>query len=158
MTASLFTQIRRLALLTLVPALWSTAARADEHGTGATPLYTQECAACHLAYPPGMLPASSWQRLTGKLTQHFGVDASLDAATLAKLTPWLVANAGTVRRIAENPPEDRISRSPWFVRKHHEVATDTWKRASIKSASNCAACHHGADQGDFDEDKVRIPK
>jgi len=151
---------RLLGALALLPALWSASARAEEHGTGvsATPLYTQECAACHLAYPPGMLPASSWQRLTGKLTQHFGVDASLDAATLAKLTPWLLANAGTVRRIAESPPEDRISRSPWFVRKHHEIAADTWKRASIKSASNCAACHRGADRGDFDEDNVRIPK
>jgi Dihaem cytochrome c len=160
MTASLFRKIRPLALLVLLTPLWSAAARADDHGSGVTvtPLYTQECAACHLAYPPGMLPASSWQRLTGKLTQHFGVDASLDPATLAQLTPWLLAHAGTVRRIAENPPEDRISRSPWFVRKHHEIAADTWKRASIKSASNCAACHRGAEQGDFDEDRVRIPK
>jgi hypothetical protein len=155
-----FDKHRLLPALALLAALWNTAARAEEHGAGvpATPLYTQECAACHLAYPPGMLPASSWQRLTAKLTQHFGVDASLDAATLAKLTPWLLANAGTMRRIAENPPEDRISRSPWFVRKHREIAADTWKRASIKSPSNCAACHHGADQGDFDEDNVRIPK
>ena len=150
----------RLAILTLLPLFWSASARAEEPRSGgpALPLYTQECAACHLAYPPGMLPASSWQRLTGKLGQHFGVDASLDPATLAQLKPWLLANAGTVRRIAENPPEDRISRSPWFVRQHHEIAADTWKRASIKSASNCAACHRGAEQGDFDEDRVRIPK
>jgi mono/diheme cytochrome c family protein len=135
-------------------------AHADDHGTGvpATPLYQQECGACHLAFPAGMLPATSWQRLMGKLTTHFGVDASLDAAALAELTPWLATHAGTVRRITENPPEDRISRSPWFVRKHHDVGADTWKRASIRSASNCAACHRGAETGDFDEDKVRIPK
>ena len=24
--------------------------------------YRQECASCHTAYPPGMLPAASWQR------------------------------------------------------------------------------------------------
>lgn len=148
------------AHLILLAALASGAARADDHGTGtpATPLYKQECGACHAAYPAGMLPATSWQRLMGGLTQHFGVDASLDATALAQLTPWLKAHAGTLRRIAENPPEDRISRSPWFVRKHREVAADTWKRASIKSASNCAACHRGADTGDFDEDNVRIPK
>jgi hypothetical protein len=146
--------------LVLWAALTSRIAHADDHGTGtpATPLYTQECGACHVAYPAGMLPATSWQRLMGGLGKHFGVDASLDAAALAQLTPWLAAHAGTVRRIAENPPEDRISRSPWFVRKHHEVAADTWKRASIKSASNCAACHRGAETGEFDEDKVRIPK
>jgi hypothetical protein len=154
-----FVRIQRLGAC-LLAVLSSHVARADDHGTGtpATPLYQQECGACHLAFPVGMLPATSWQRLMGKLTKHFGVDASLDAPVLAELTPWLASHAGTVRRIAENPPEDRISRSPWFVRKHHEVAADTWKRASIKSASNCAACHRGAEADDFDEDKVRIPK
>jgi Dihaem cytochrome c len=151
---------RSLTGLILWAALTAGAAHADDHGTGtpATPLYAQECGACHVAFPVGMLPATSWQRLMGGLTKHFGVDASLDATALAQLTPWLTSHAGTVRRIAENPPEDRISRSPWFVRKHHEVGADTWKRASIKSASNCAACHRGAEAGDFDEDKVRIPK
>jgi Dihaem cytochrome c len=148
------------APLILLAALAAGAVHADDHGTGtpATPLYKQECGACHAAYPAGMLPATSWQRLMGGLTKHFGVDASLDPTALAQLTPWLTSHAGTLRRITENPPEDRISRSPWFVRKHHEVAADAWKRASIKSASNCAACHRGAETGDFDEDNVRIPK
>jgi hypothetical protein len=147
------------ALALLTTTLCSAAAHADERGgVPLTPLYTQECAACHLAYPPGMLPASSWQRLAGNLTRHFGVDASLDEATLAQLTPWLAAKAGTLRRMVENPPDDRISRSPWFVRQHREVGADTWTRASIKSASNCSACHPGADQGDFDEHRVRIPQ
>ncbi len=44
------------------------------------PAYKQECGSCHLAYPPGLLPASSWQRLMGDLPHHFGTDASLDAA------------------------------------------------------------------------------
>jgi hypothetical protein len=148
-----------LAALSLLPALWSGTAHAEGHiGAAATPLYAQECGACHLAFPAGMLPASSWQRLMSNLPRHFGVDASLEADTQAKLVGWLTTNAGTMRRIAENPPEDRISRSPWFVRQHREVSADTWKRASIRSASNCVACHRGAERGDFDEDAVRIPK
>lgn len=146
--------------IALLAAVFSSAARAEEHGAGVTPtpLYTQECAACHVAYPAGMLPASSWERLMANLPKHFGVDASLEPAQLKQLTPWLVSHAGTVRRIAENPPDDRISRSTWFTRQHREVSADVWKRASIKSASNCMACHRGADKGDFDEDNVRIPK
>ena len=148
------------ATAALLASLYLNAAQADDHGTETppTPLYTQECAACHLAYPAGMLPASSWQRLMATLPKHFGVDASLEPAPLSQLTPWLLAHAGTVRRIAENPPEDRISRSPWFVRKHHDIATDTWKRASIKSAANCIACHRDADRGNYSEDNVRIPR
>jgi mono/diheme cytochrome c family protein len=122
------------------------------------PVYQQECAACHLAYPPGMLPAASWQRITANLPKHYGTDASLDPATVSELNRWLVANAGTYKRVREVPPDDRITRSAWFVRKHDEVPAAAWKRASVKSAANCAACHGGAEKGDFSEHLVRIPR
>ena len=120
--------------------------------------YKAECAACHLVYPPGLLPAASWQRLMTHLPNHFGTDASLDPAVAKELSAWLNANAGTGRRAAESPPEDRITRAAWFKREHDEVPAAAWKRASIQSASNCAACHTGADRGDFNEHSVRIPR
>lgn len=122
------------------------------------PMYKTECAACHLAYPPGMLPASSWQRLMTHLPNHFGTDASLDPAALKELSNWLSSNAATGRRVAELPPADRITRSAWFLRQHDEVPAATWQRPSIRSASNCAACHTGAERGDFNEHNVRIPR
>lgn len=120
--------------------------------------YRQECAACHSAYPPRMLPAESWRRVLGNLPHHYGADASLDAATVNELATWLVANAGTDKRVRQAPPEDRITRSAWFIRKHDDVPDAVWKRAAVKSAANCAACHARADQGDFDEHAVRIPR
>ena len=57
------------------------------------PAYTQECASCHTAYPPGLLPAPSWRRLLNNLPRHFGTDASLDAATVRELSGWLQAHA-----------------------------------------------------------------
>ena len=119
--------------------------------------YVAECAACHTAYPPGLLPARSWQRVMTGLDKHYGTDASLDAATVKQLNTWLMANAGTYKRVAEEPPEDRLTRSAWFERKHREVPSAVWKHASIKSAANCAACHTGADRGDFDDDNIRMP-
>ena len=92
------------------------------------PSYKTECAACHVAYPPGMLPASSWQRLVTQLPNHFGTDASLDPAAVKELSTWLSANAARGRRAAESPPEDRITRSAWFTRQHDEVPAATWKR------------------------------
>ena len=119
--------------------------------------YTQECAACHTGYAPGMLPARSWQRIMSGLDQHYGTDASLDTATVQQLTAWLVSNAGTYKRVAEAPPEDRITRSAWFERKHDDIAPSVWKLASVKSAANCAACHTGADKGDYDDDNLQFP-
>ena len=122
------------------------------------PKYKQECAACHLAYPPGMLPADSWRRLLNDLPRHYGTDASLDAATVTELATWLGANAGTYKGVREAPPEDRITRSAWFVRKHDDVPAAVWKRDTVKSPTNCIACHNRADQGDFNEHTVRIPR
>ena len=154
--------LRRALLLAMVGLASLPAARAEEGArlaqAPALPKYQQECAACHVAYPPGLLPAASWQRLMSNLPRHFGTDASLDAATEKEISTWLTQNAATRKRMATPPPEDRITRAAWFVRQHDEVPAETWKRASIKSAANCSACHSRADQGDFDEDNVRIPR
>ncbi len=120
--------------------------------------YLSECASCHTAYPPGMLPAKSWERIMAGLDRHYGVDASLDAATVQQLSQWLNANAGTYKRVSsEPPPQDRITRSAWFERKHRGIEPAVWKLASVKSAANCAACHTRADQGQFDDDHLQVP-
>jgi len=123
-------------------------------------LYVQECASCHMAYPGKLLPVASWQRIMGKLDKHFGVDASLDTLSQHKIQAWLLNNAATGSQFKKEPPNDRITLSSWFLRKHNknEVSPSVWKRASIGSSSNCIACHAEAAKGDFEENKVRIPK
>lgn len=116
------------------------------------PKYQQECAACHIAYPPGMLPAGSWARMTRTLDKHYGTDASLDDASVREISRWLQANAGTYKRVKEEPPQDRITQTAWFVRKHRELDATVWRHVSVKSAANCAACHTRADQGEYDDD------
>lgn len=125
----------------------------------AATVYRQECAACHIAYPPAMLPAASWQRVLSNLPRHYGTDASLDAASVQLLARWLGAEAaGGRRKYNEMPADDRITRSGWFVRKHDELPPAVWKRPAVKSASNCMACHAAADKGEFNEHDVRIPR
>lgn len=121
------------------------------------PAYVEECASCHVAYPPGLLPARSWQRLMDGLDRHYGSDASLDADLVTSLGAWLQAHAGTYRRVVEAPPEDRITRSAWFGHKHRKIAPDVWRLPSVRSAAQCGACHVGADRGRFDDDDLRIP-
>ena len=121
------------------------------------PSYTAECAACHTAYPPGMLPAPSWQRIMKGLDQHYGSDASLDAKTVAEIGQWLQTHAGTYKRVAEEPPQDRLTKSVWFERKHRKIEPAVWQLASVKSAANCAACHTGTEQGFFDDHHLQRP-
>lgn len=158
---------RRSILPALLACLLATAtgpSRADDDRRTAVPLhptYQQECASCHLAFPPGLLPAASWRRLMANLPRHFGTDASLDAPTLQQLNGWLAANAGTYKKVARDPsapPQDRITRAAWFVHEHDEVRAVTWALPAVKSAANCAACHTRADQGEFRERDIRIPR
>ncbi len=120
--------------------------------------WQQECAGCHLAFPPGLLPAASWRKLMSGLDKHFGVDASLTAAEAAGITDFLVKNASNRWSAATTPL--RITESAWFKAKHNEreIAPAVWKRPAVGSASNCLACHAGADKGNFDERSIRIPK
>lgn len=123
----------------------------------AAALHAQECSACHIAYAPRLLPAESWRRLTGRLDRHYGTDASLDPAAVAALAAWLEAGAARRGRAAEAPPEDRITRSGWFVREHRAFDAAAWSHPSVRSASQCIACHSRAAEGDFRERGLRMP-
>ena len=77
----------------------------------------------------------------GSLDHDYGTDASLDEAS-----------------VHEEPPQDRITTSAWFVRKHDELDPAIWKQAAVKSAANCIACHTRADKGSFREREITFPK
>ncbi|MEY8875883.1 MAG: diheme cytochrome c [Leptothrix sp. (in: b-proteobacteria)] len=158
-------QLAALSLGALMLVTSLAAQAEEEHRGGARrgrrvePIasYVQECGDCHTPFQPGQLPAASWQRLMGGLDKHFGNNASVEPAKAREIGAWLQANAGPDG--LGSPPQDRISRSSWFVRTHDEVGPNVWKRASIKSAANCSACHgDGAAQGRFNEHDVRIPR
>lgn len=138
----------------------ANAARADSDARlpRSTPqAYLKECGACHIAYPPGLLPAGSWQRIMNGLDKHYGSDASLDPAMVRQIGAWLQASAGTGRRGREEPPQDRITRSAWFEREHRKIDPAVWRHDAVRSAANCGACHAGADRGRYDDDELRFP-
>lgn len=125
--------------------------------------WQQECASCHVAYPPALLPKASWRRMMSGLDKHFGENASLDPATQADILKFLEANAANsgskvLRHMAANEAPLRITETRWFMHEHDEVPRATWARKSVGSAANCAACHQQAEQGNYNEDAIRIPK
>jgi Dihaem cytochrome c len=154
----------RLPSLVSLSGLWWMAVACGVHADGvrlpAQPLaaYAAECGACHMAYQPGLLPAASWQRVMGQLERHYGTDASLEPALVQQIGVWLGVHAGTYKRVSPvPPPQDRLTRSDWFVRKHRRIAPAVWTHPSVKSAAHCLACHTQADKGDYDDDRVRLP-
>ena len=121
------------------------------------PAYKNECASCHMAYPPAMLSKSSWQRIMGSLDKHYGADASVDAATERQIGVWLQSLGGTYKRVEASSPADRLTTTQWFEKKHRKIDKAVWTRKSVNGKAQCQACHQGADIGNFEDDGVRIP-
>jgi mono/diheme cytochrome c family protein len=149
-----------LVTAAVLSLLFARSATADSIGIPAhvPKSYVAECASCHTSYAPGLLPAKSWQNIMGSLDKHYGSDASIDEKSVQEISAWLQSNAATSRKLTEAPPDNRITNSEWFKRKHREVKQEIWLRPSVKSRSNCMACHQQAAKGDFDDDNVRIPR
>lgn len=126
------------------------------------PVVKEECGSCHLAFAPSMLPARSWKRMMADLKNHFGDDASVDAATAARISAYLTTNAADtggkryssklLRGIAPNSAPLRITELPRWVDKHREVPNWEWKHKDVRSKANCVACHTGAEQGFYEDD------
>lgn len=171
-------RIRFRSLLVLFLAIGLTAyglsaSRADEYGTTFPPvdhkLTHDECSACHMVYPAGLLPARSWNRLMNELENHFGDDASLAPEQASEIRRYLMENAADSRaanqrmqRIAAGIPANmaplRFTETAYFGYVHDEVPGSIWQRSKIGSKANCTACHTRADTGSFSEKEIRIPK
>lgn len=139
----------------------------DEEGskyvsTATNAKWKNECGACHVAYPPNLLPAESWRALMSGLDKHFGSDASLDAASAREIGNFLEQNAGSEKFasqmfVSRGKPQLRITETRWFRNKHDEVSQRDWDNPKVKSPANCTACHTQAENGDYSERNVRIP-
>ena len=81
------------ALWMAAPVLASDDHKSSRAATGFAPFYVEECASCHVAYPPGALPARSWTKMMSELDNHFGEDASVEPDEVQRLNDYLVANA-----------------------------------------------------------------
>ncbi|HEY6897021.1 MAG TPA: diheme cytochrome c [Rhodocyclaceae bacterium] len=118
--------------------------------------YQAECSACHVAYPPSMLSRQDWAKMMSGLNKHYGSNATLDDKTLADIRQYLAAN-GADSGGRYSSASLRITDTPAFRRKHHEVPNRMWQDAKVKNGANCGACHQGADKGSFSERDLRTP-
>ena len=141
--------------------------------TGVAPvtnaLYAEECGSCHFAYPPGLLPASSWQQVMTGLADHFGDNAELDNQDEQQLTEYLTSNAADTssyrrsRKIMNSlsntnmPPPLRITELPYFRHEHREIPNRIIKLPEVGGTlSQCNACHQRAEKGSFNEHEISI--
>lgn len=125
----------------------------------------RECGDCHMVFPPSRLTGTAWKKIMGTLEDHFGDDASLDAATAKHIEAYLVskaldAKAGirTEMRLkawAKKGIVDplRITETPEWTR-HHPRKANYRKMAEdvgYTRGANCIKCHKGAERGLYED-------
>lgn len=123
----------------------------------------KECGACHLVFPPQMLPARSWTKIMRGLDDHFGEDASLDQAARDDIASYLTSRAADtigapgarrfLRGLGQNDVPTRITEAPWWIRAHDEIRPAQYASEQVKSKANCIACHRTADKGEYFEEE-----
>jgi hypothetical protein len=123
----------------------------------------KECGACHLVFPPQMLPARSWTRVMERLDDHFGEDASLDQAVRNDIASYLTSRAADakeapgarrfLRGLGQDDVPVRITETPWWIRAHDEIPTARYASEKVKTKANCIACHRTADKGEYFEEE-----
>jgi len=138
--------MKRLAVLLLVLGMNQAYAGNGKPPVSNTAKWKEECGSCHVAYPPQLLSAESWQRLMGSLNRHFGANAVLDNNDNKRILGFLKRNAGSDGLYSS--ASMRISETPWFKREHRGISPKEWARPDVKSPSNCSACHGRVVLGD----------
>jgi len=174
-TLAISSIIFTVGILTL-PIVWSDndfrweRIRDNSSGLATTtnPVYKEECGSCHMAYPPGLLPAKSWSKLMSELEDHFGDNAELDAQTTQSISQYLLTNSAEqtnsrdagkfLQSIKSGQTPIRISDIPYFKYEHDEIPQRmVTENPKVNSFSQCNACHAKAEQGYFNEHEVNIP-
>ncbi len=130
------------------------------------PLFAEECASCHTLYPPTLLPERSWRALMRNLENHFGDDASLEAKEEKSILAYLLKHSAEsatsesavhILKTFPDKPIIAITQTPYWEKRHKEIADDIFQSEKIKSKANCKACHSDVEKGMLEDMNIKIP-
>lgn len=127
--------------------------------------FVNECASCHIAYPPYLLPKKSWSVMMNNLTNHFGDDASLDEKTRLSISTFLQkqASENSTSEVAlkiqkslknQNQTIIAITKTPFWKAKHKDIDSKVFLSNKVKSRANCQACHIDIEKGLLDSELI----
>ncbi len=140
-------------------------------------VYYSECGACHKPYPPFMLPDSSWERIRGGLSNHFGEEIS---PTMKKGENRISLNDQTVifnylkKHSADKSTREisvkvmkslngargrkSITKIKYWKDVHAKIPPHIFKSKKVKRKANCFACHKNFEKGMVEDIDIEIPE
>lgn len=130
-------------------------------------LWREECGDCHLAFHPSLLPARSWKVIMQEQASHFEEDLSLEQDTVKEIETFLLENAAEQgateaawkinRSIPKTETQLRITKAPYWIKKHQKISQAIWDHPKVNGKVNCAVCHLDAEAGTFEDAAMHLP-
>ncbi|MEA3521709.1 MAG: cytochrome b/b6 domain-containing protein [Campylobacterota bacterium] len=133
------------------------------------PTYATDCGDCHTPYPPYMFPEKSWKRIMDKLDNHFNeriTENNISKGARKTIRKYLYANSAEhssremaykmLNSIGDRAPKS-TSKVMYWRDSHADIHPSVYKRESIKTKSNCKACHRFFEYGVLDDTYIKIP-
>ncbi|PIG90621.1 diheme cytochrome C [Gloeocapsopsis sp. IPPAS B-1203] len=105
-------------------------------------LYLENCASCHIALPPAVMPTQTWQRLLQD-QQHYGVTLP-QLVDPPRLLIWNYLRNFSRPLLKEEPTPYRVGESRYFKALHPNI-----KLPRPVDVSSCVSCHSGATEYNF---------
>jgi mono/diheme cytochrome c family protein len=105
-------------------------------------IYLENCATCHIALPPEVLPSETWRQVLQD-SQHYG-QTIRPLVDPSRLLVWNYLQAFSRSRLEDEEIPYRMAESRYFKILHPRV-----KLPQSITFSSCASCHIGAAQYDF---------
>jgi cytochrome b len=129
------------------------------------PEFAEQCGSCHLAFPPSLAPAATWNAILDHMDVHFGENTGLSPDLIAHLRIYLDANAAarwdTLPSWRLRTPDPggslRITATPGWRRIHRGIPAATFAKPPIFNRSACEACHTDAATGLFAPQNIAVP-
>ncbi len=129
------------------------------------PVFSEQCGSCHLAYPPSLAPAVTWNAILDRPHAHFGADTGLPPAMIAALRGYLDANSAehwdTLPswrfRVPGPGGARRITATPGWQRIHRHIPASVFAAPPVYSRGACEACHQDAASGMFAPQRIAMP-
>lgn len=105
-------------------------------------LYLENCATCHIAVPPAVLPTQTWQRILQD-SQHYGVNIK-PLVDPSRLIVWQYLQTFSRSQAKEEKTPYRLNESRYFKALHPQV-----KLKRPIELSSCVSCHPSAADFNF---------
>ncbi len=123
-----------------------------------------ECGDCHMVFPPGRLTMNGWKKIMTTLSDHFGEDATIDAASAKHIEKYMVSKAFDAKGSVPSKMKIKQWKKKGIVDPIRITETPSWKShhktkkyklmskdVKYERGSNCIVCHKNAERGMYEE-------